>query len=142
MRRTAALAALLMAATAAQATPVGLWKTIDDETGQPRSLVRITEADGRLSGRIEKLLVAPVSPVCIKCADERRDQPLEGLTIIRNLRRDADGAAWSGGDILDPKSGKVYSLRLTESADGRRLEVRGFIGFALLGRTQVWLRED
>ncbi|WP_034411996.1 DUF2147 domain-containing protein [Derxia gummosa] len=134
------LAALLAGLTGAVgATPVGLWKTIDDETGQPRSHVRITERDGRLSGRIEKLLVPPATPDCVKCSDERKGQPIEGLTILRGVRRDGE-ANWGGGDILDPKSGKVYSVRLTELDDGRRLEVRGFIGVPLIGRTQVWER--
>ena len=124
----------------AAASPLGLWKTIDDETRQPRALVEISERDGVLSGRIVKLFRAPgedPAPRCKECRGERHDQPVLGMTILWGMRR--DGAAWDGGEILDPEEGKTYRCTL-QTAAGDRLEVRGYIGISLLGRTQVWLR--
>jgi uncharacterized protein (DUF2147 family) len=127
----------------AQATPVGLWKTIDDETKAEKSFVRITEAGGVLTGKIEKIVdPAKQNDVCEKCSDERKDKQVLGMTIIRGAKADADKQQWEGGDILDPNNGKVYKLRMTLADGGKKLEVRGFIGFALLGRTQTWLRVE
>jgi uncharacterized protein (DUF2147 family) len=126
----------------AQATPAGLWKTIDDETKQEKSLVRITENGGVLSGRVEKILdPAKQNEVCVKCTDERKDKPIQGMTIIRNARQDADDKAlWTGGDITDPNNGKVYRLRLKPVDGGRTLEVRGYIG--PFYRNQTWTRVE
>ena len=126
-------------------TPAGLWKTIDDDGKKEKSHVRILDANGVLSGRIEKLLDAADKPdsVCEKCTDERKDQPVVGLTIIRNVRANADSPGqWDGGDILDPKNGKVYRVRLKTVDDGRKLEVRGYVGAPLFGRTQTWIRVE
>ena len=140
--RNAALALVLAAAAgaaAAQATPVGLWKTIDDETKQEKSYVRITEANGALTGRIEKLLdPARQDAKCEKCTDERKDKPVTGMTILRNAK--ANGDAWEGGDILDPNNGKVYRVRLKPEEGGRQLEVRGYIG--PFYRNQQWIRVE
>ena len=125
----------------AQMSPVGLWKTIDDDSKKEKSLVRISEADGVFSGRIEKLLDPTTDPkaVCEKCTDERRDQPLVGLTILRNLRQSSsDPAVFDGGDIVDPNNGKVYRTRLKPVNGGQQLEMRGYIG--PFYRTQVWKR--
>jgi len=145
MRRLAATllwAPLLALAQVDGGSPVGLWRTIDDATGRPRALVRVFEQDGRIFGRVEKALIPDesTSPVCDLCTDERRGLPKIGLIIIRNMQRDGD--VWSGGDILDPENGKVYKCRLRVVDDNRSLEVRGFIGFSLLGRTQMWERVD
>ena len=128
----------------AQATPAGLWKTIDDETKQERSTVRITEAGGVISGRIEKLSDPAKQGVkCDLCSDERKDQPVLGMTIIRNVKKNADDAGlWDGGDILDPNNGKIYKVRLKPIEGGKKLEVRGYIGMPLLGRTQTWIRVE
>ena len=145
MKKTLITIALAVAAgtALAQATPVGLWKTIDDETKVEKSLVRITESGGVLSGRIEKIAeAAKQDSKCDKCTDERKDKPVLGMTIIRNAKADADKEHWEGGDILDPNNGKVYKLRLKPVDGGRKLEVRGFIGVSLLGRTQTWLRVE
>lgn len=139
------LLALLPALAQAQATPVGVWKTIDDQSGQEKSLIRIADNAGVLSGRIEKLLDPATRPdaVCEKCSDARKDQPILGMTVIRNVRQDAaDKALWDGGDILDPNDGKVYKVRLKPIDGGSRLEVRGYIGMPLLGRTQTWTRVE
>jgi uncharacterized protein (DUF2147 family) len=143
-RLFAALALAAAAGTAlAQATPVGLWKTIDDDGKTEKSLVRIVEAGGALTGRVEKIFdPAKQADVCSKCSDERKDKPVLGMTILRNARPDADKAVWEGGEILDPTNGNVYKLRLKPVDGGKKLEVRGFIGFALLGRTQTWIRVE
>lgn len=129
------------AALAAIDTPVGLWKTIDDETKQPRAFVRIVDEAGVLTGRIERIL-PPGKPDarCEQCTDERKGQPVLGMAILSGLRR--NGETWEGGRILDPSNGKTYQARVKLTDDGQRLDVRGFIGTPLLGRSQVWLREQ
>ena len=141
------IAALLVVAggTAfAQATPVGLWKTIDDETKQEKSLVRVSDTGGVLSAKIEKLLdPARQDAKCDKCTDERKDQPMLGMAIVRGVKKSAgDDALWDGGEILDPNNGKVYKVRMKPVDDGKKLEVRGYIGAPLLGRTQTWIRVE
>ena len=136
---------LMMAAAAAfaQATPTGLWKTIDDKTGKERSLIRITEAGGVYTGRIEKSLDPGSEPnaVCDKCADERKGKPLIGMALIRNIKQNADDKVlFDGGDITDPDNGKVYRLRLKPLEGGKKLEVRGFIG--PFYRNQTWIRVE
>jgi uncharacterized protein (DUF2147 family) len=131
-----------MGSAAASASPAGLWRSIDDATGQPRSLVRIVEHGDAMVGTIEKLLIRPENPLCVRCPGERKDQPIEGLVIMREVRRGKDAGVWEGGQILDPKSGNEYSVRLTELDGGRRLKVRGFLGLAAFGRTQVWERVE
>jgi uncharacterized protein (DUF2147 family) len=137
------IAGLLAAAAStvfAQATPVGLWKTIDDETRQEKSFVRIVEQGGALTGKVEKLIdPAAASAKCDKCADERKDKPLVGLQIIRNAKAGEDGA-WEGGEILDPNNGKTYRLRLKPLEGGKKLEVRGYIG--PFYRNQQWIRVE
>lgn len=136
-------AALACVAAFAQATPVGLWKTIDDESKQERSLVRIAESGGVLSGRIEKLLDPTARPdvVCDKCTDERKDKPIVGMTILRNLRQNADDKDWwDGGDVTDPNNGKVYKARLRTIDGGKKLQMRGYIG--PFYRTQTWIRVE
>jgi uncharacterized protein (DUF2147 family) len=138
----AMLAALLVPAGQAFAqadTPVGLWRSIDDETKSPRALIRIAEQGGTLVGRIEKILTDKTDAVCDKCTDQRKDKPVQGMTILTGLKKDGD--EWSGGEILDPNNGKVYKAKLKLADGGRRLDVRGFVGVALLGRTQTWVRE-
>lgn len=140
----AALAVLLLHGAAfAQATPVGLWKTIDDETKKEKSLVRIVETGGTLSGRIEKLLApdAKADDVCDKCTDDRKDKPIVGLPIIRNAKvSPEDPGLWTGGEILDPNNGKTYKLRLKPLDGGKALEVRGYIG--PFYRNQTWIRVE
>lgn len=122
------------------ASPVGLWKTIDDETKQAKSLVRIFEKDGALFGRVERILTGQSGARCEKCTDERKDQPVQGMTIIAGMKKAGD--QWEGGKILDPNNGKVYSSLMKLLDEGRKLEVRGYVGAALFGRSQVWLREE
>jgi uncharacterized protein (DUF2147 family) len=127
----------------AQAGPTGLWKTIDDETKNEKSLVRITESAGVLSGKIEKLLdPAKQDAKCDKCTDARKDQPVLGMTILEGVKKNTDEAYWDGGTILDPNNGKTYKVRLQPADGGRKLDVRGYIGMPLLGRTQTWIRVE
>ena len=125
----------------AQATPVGLWKTIDDETKAEKSYVRITEAGGVLTGKVEKVLdPSKQAETCTECKDERKGQRILGMTIIRGAKADAQGEHWEGGEILDPTKGKVYRLRLKPQDGGKTLEVRGYIG--PLYRNQHWVRVE
>ena len=142
MTRMIAAAALLCAGLAsAQMTPVGLWKTIDDDGKTEKSLVRISESGGLVSGKVEKVLDPKAKPddVCDKCSDERKDKPIVGLTIIRNAKKSSDDT-WEGGDITDPNNGKVYKLRLKPLEGGKKLEVRGYIGPFF--RNQQWVRAE
>jgi len=129
----------------AQATPVGLWKSIDDNTKKERSLIRIGNTGGVLTGKIEKALDPDAKPgaVCDKCTDDRKDKPLVGMTLIKGVKQsDSDKAMWDGGEILDPNNGKTYKVRLTPVEGGKTLAVRGYIGAPLLGRTQTWVRVE
>jgi len=127
----------------AQATPVGLWKTIDDETKTEKSLVRVTEAGGLITGKVEKLLDPTKQDAkCEKCSDARKDQPVVGMTIINGVRANDDKSLWEGGEILDPNNGKTYRVRIKPVDGGKKLEVRGYIGAPMLGRTQTWIRVD
>lgn len=122
-------------------SPIGLWKTFDDKTGNARGLVRIYEQDGKLFGRIEQSFTPGVEHrVCAVCTDDRKNQPIIGLVIIRNMT--ARDGAYAGGDILDPDNGSVYRCTFHLEQDGTRLVVRGYIGFSLLGRRQIWQRQS
>ena len=142
----AALGLGLFAALAhAQATPAGLWKTIDDVSKKEKSLIRITEAGGVYTGKLEKLLDPTNKPdaVCDLCTDERKDKPLVGMTLIKQVKHsESNPERWDGGEILDPNNGKTYKVRLTPGDGGRTMAVRGYIGAPLLGRTQTWQRVD
>ncbi|MDB5894410.1 MAG: hypothetical protein JWQ88_1941 [Rhodoferax sp.] len=124
----------------AQMSPVGDWHTIDEKTGEVRSLVRITETGGVVNGRIEKLLrkEARQDATCDECTDERKGKPMLGLEIIRGAKKAEGKEVWEDGKILDPENGKTYALRLTPIEAGKKLEVRGSIG--PFGRTQTWVR--
>ena len=134
--------AVLAAPALAQMTPEGLWRSIDDKTGEPKSEIRIRSHGGALEGRIEKLLRKGADPnaKCVECKDELKDQPMVGLQIIKGAKK-ADGKdVWEDGKILDPENGKFYTLRMTPIEGGKKLEVRGSIG--PFGRTQTWQRVE
>jgi len=140
-----AAALLIHAAAFAQATPVGLWKTIDDKTKKERTLIRIVDTGGTLSGKIEKRLDpdAKAGDTCDKCADDRKDQPIQGLQLIRGITKDAGTEnRWDGGTIIDPEDGKVYKARMTPIEGGKKLELRAYIGVPMIGRTQTWIRVE
>lgn len=123
-------------------SPVGVWKTIDDKTGEPKALVTITEKNGEYSGAITKGLGKSDDPnrVCTACTDERKGQKMLGMQIINGVRKDGD--AYDGGKILDPENGMVYSVKLTPTEGGKKMEVRGYLGISMLGRSQTWVREQ
>lgn len=127
-------------AWAANDTPVGTWRQIDDVTGKPKSIIQITENNGKLEGKVMQVLLSDDGPhpLCKKCDGERKDQPVEGMVIMWGVSKDDD--VWDGGKILDPKNGKVYSVKLSLTDGGQKLDVHGYIGISLLGRSQVWER--
>jgi len=141
LRHLTALAACLICASAmAQVSPVGLWKTIDDKDGTVKSEIRIVETNGVISGKVERILDPEAKPgeKCIECTDERKDQPILGMEILRGLKK-ADGKdVWEGGNVLDPKNGKVYRATVTPIEGGQKLQLRGYIAFFY--RTQTWIR--
>lgn len=129
-----AFAALLIS-TLSFAQIEGKWRTIDDETGKPKSIVEIfKKSDGKYYGRVTQLLMKPEHDTCVKCTDDRKNKPIIGLEIIRGLKKDGD--EFSGGTITDPKNGKTYKCLIKR--EGNNLNVRGYIGFSLIGRSQTW----
>ena len=140
-----ALLAAFSSLSLAQMSPLGLWNTIDDKTGKPKAEVRIsTNAAGELSGVVVRGLEAQPDPEpnCEKCSDDRKCKPKIGLEIIRGGKKVDDKDVWEGGKILDPNNGTDYRLRLTPIDGGKKLEVRGYIGTPMLGRTQTWVRVE
>ena len=124
-------------------TPVGLWQQFDDKKGGLRSIVRIDDEGDTLSARVVKTVPRPGEEGearCERCPGDFKGQPIVGLRFMWGLK----GAArhWDDGRVLDPEEGKIYRVKLTLSEDGRTLEVRGYIGFSLFGRTQMWKRAD
>ena len=118
---------------------IGVWKTIDDKTNQPASLIKIDQVNGVLEGTIIKTFPKPnETPLvyCSLCKDDRKDKPIVGMKIMTDLKQDQPGV-WSGGKILDPKEGEVYKVKIA-TEDGKKMDIRGYIGVPLLGRTQVW----
>jgi uncharacterized protein (DUF2147 family) len=144
--RTRFIVLLLLAlpfAVFAQNTPVGKWRTIDDKTGKVKSIVEIYETtNGTLAGKVVQVLDSEKgpNPVCDACKGANHNKPITGMVIAWNLQH--EGNKWDDGKILDPKNGKVYSARMTPIDGGAKLEVRGYMGFSLLGRTQIWIREQ
>jgi uncharacterized protein (DUF2147 family) len=135
--------AKIAAQTSSRTSPLGRWKTVDDVTGKINSVVVIWEENGKLYGKIEKLVdpdPQDPDPRCVHCEGEMKDRPLMGLRILWGLWKDGD--QWSGGKILDPDNGKTYKCYIAVEDGGKKLRVRGFIGFSLLGRTQYWLRDE
>ncbi|APO97033.1 MULTISPECIES: DUF2147 domain-containing protein [Xanthomonas] len=136
---------LAAASLLAQASdsPVGRWKTIDDETGKPKSVVQIEQAaNGTLSGKVVEILQSNhgPNPTCDKCDGALKGKPIKGMTILWGLK--ADGTAvWDGGSVLDPAKGKTYKAKITLTEGGKKLQMRGYVGIEALGRTQTWIRE-
>ncbi|WOD20343.1 DUF2147 domain-containing protein [Paraburkholderia kirstenboschensis] len=145
-KHAAVAGALLAGAVTAMAqtdTPVGTWQTIDDHTGQPKALVQISQdGNGTLSGKVIKGLGPNDQPDrrCTACTDARKDQPILGMTIISEMKK--DGEAWDHGQILDPENGKLYKCKMHLEDGGNKLVVRGYIGVSLLGRSQTWVRQQ
>lgn len=133
-----------LSAFAAPATsPEGYWRTIDDETSRAKSIVEITETDGELQGKVVKLLDREgkdPNPTCDECPGDRKGQPIKGMTVLWGLEQ--DGEEWTDGTILDPNSGDTYDATVKLEEEGEKLNVRGYIGLSMLGRTQIWERVD
>lgn len=117
---------------------IGKWKTIDDATGEAKSIVEVFSKSGKIYAKVVDILdPATKNNLCKQCSGEDKNKPILGLTIIKGLSK--DGSEYNSGEILDPKNGKLYKCALSlESKD--KLKVRGYIGFSLLGRTQYWHR--
>ena len=120
---------------------LGVWKTIDEKSNQPSSLIRLEEKNGELIGTVLELIPTPGEPLithCRLCKGERKDKPIVGMVIMNGLKKEKAGY-WSGGEILDPEEGDIYKVKIATD-DGKTLKVRGYIGISLIGRTQVWVR--
>jgi len=135
MKRIFSAFAALLFATLSYAQIEGKWKTIDDETGQAKSIVEITKKpNGKYYGKVTQLLIKPADPNCTGCTDDRKGKPILGMEVIRDIKK--EGNEFTGGTITDPKTGKTYKCLITR--DGDKLNVRGYMGISLIGRTQTW----
>lgn len=123
------------------ASPMGSWKTIDDITGRPKSIVRISGSTNNLSGRVVKLFPGAMT-VCTACSGNLKNRPITGMTVMWGLKQNPQNPnEWSGGQIMDPKTGKIYRCMLTVSPNGSSMVVRGYVGVSMFGRSQTWYRQ-
>lgn len=128
-------------------SPVGYWKTIDDVTGQPKAIMQLwVNSQNQLFGRVMKFFPGPghdQNEVCKECTGSRHNQRIAGMVVLENMRQDKEAPlSWQGGTILDPKNGKSYHCNIQVIDNGKRLNVRGYIGLPLFGRTQTWIRQQ
>ena len=120
-----------------------LWRTIDDKTGKPRATVQFTESNGSLSATVKSLIDKNAKTHCEDCSGSLKNAPVVGMKIVNNLKPvQGEPNAYDSGTIMDPYNGKTYRLKGTVSADGKSLNLRGFIGISLLGRNQTWQRME
>ncbi len=144
LHRAGWLAAIILGAVcgvlAANPSPTGRWKTIDDKTGEARGIIQVYEEHGQLFGKIEAAFKAEEAKErCDLCTDSRKGKPIVGMVVLRGLRK--QGEEYSGGDILDPDTGIVYRCKVRLLEEGKKLLVRGYLFAPLLGRSQIWIRE-
>jgi len=138
MKRNILLSMILLGAViGANAQIIGMWKTVDDEDGVEKSIVEIYEKNGKLQGRVDKLLPAATVTHCAECPGELKNKPLVGMEILVDLTKNETGG--EDGEILDPKSGKWYTCHM-ELVSPDKLKLRGYIGIPTFGRTQYWYR--
>ena len=137
---TTLLLALGATTAMAQMSPVGLWRSVDDKTGEVKAEIRIADNGGALAGRIERTLAKDAKPnsTCDECTDDRKGKPMVGLDIVRGGKKAEGKDVWEGGKILDPENGKEYRASFTPIDGGQKLEVRGYLG--PFWRTQTWNR--
>lgn len=137
----AGLFSLCLSSFSFAASPLGIWKTIDDSSGEAKSYVTIFEENGKLSGKVTQILdPAKQDSICDQCKGDLKGQKVQGMTILWDMEK--QGSTYDDGKIVDPESGKVYSANLKVLEDGKKLEVRGYIGFSLIGRSQTWERVE
>lgn len=125
-------------------SPIGYWQTIDDVSHQPKSILHIYAVNGALNGEVVKIYPRPgqdQNAVCAACTGSKHNQRVVGMIILEGLKQDSKNASeWSGGYILDPHNGKTYNCTLQIAKNNQTLNVRGYLGFSLFGRTQTWVR--
>jgi len=136
---TIAISSFLIITCSAQHSAVGVWKTVDDNQKDTTSLIEIYDVDGKLHGKIIEILGEQTIFYCKKCKGDKKDKPVLGLEVIWDMRQDKENE-WKGGRIMDPENGKEYKCKM-KLAEDNVLEVRGYVGFSLLGRTQKWFRK-
>jgi uncharacterized protein (DUF2147 family) len=135
------LGATSVSLRAAEPSAVGLWEQVDEKSGKPESWFKITERNGAYEGNIVKIFFKPGEDenwVCDKCEGAERGKPVLGLALIKGMQR--SGSSYENGTIMDPRDGAVYRALMKLSPDGQKLEVRGYLGISLFGRSQVWNR--
>ena len=123
----------------------GIWKNIDDKTGSSKAVLEVRkEANGTYTGKIIKVTPLPgytPKETCVNCPAPYTNKPILGMDVLKNLKQTGE-ENYSGGKIIDPLSGKIYSMKAKLSANGNRLSLRGYVGVSALGRSQIWIREN